>query len=174
MIYHKIPKRNYIKITLGSLISPLFFFFFFFECTPWFSLHHSFTLKKKKTAECPGYTNFESILSFSKPTFYEVEHLIASVREFINSCERDNDTSIRSITPYTLFTYSTHYWTRENYTLGGRELPAFSHPIVSTGASSEDRILRIPSRTFIQFGGGSPVLTKLPVNPSMQTAIKTY
>lgn len=40
-------------------------------------------------------------------------------------------------------------------------MPAFSHPIVSTGASSEDLIFLIPSRTFSQLGGGSPVLKKL-------------
>lgn len=43
-------------------------------------------------------------------------------------------------------------------TLGGRKLPAFSHPIESTGASSEDLIFLIPSSTSSQFGGGPPAL----------------
>lgn len=43
----------------------------------------------------------------------------------------------------------------ENITLGGREVPAFSHPMESTGASSDDLIFRIPSRTLSQLSGGS-------------------
>lgn len=53
------------------------------------------------------------------------------------------------------------YGSEESYTLGGRALPAFSQPILSTGASSEDLILRIPSRTFSQLAGGLPVSTEM-------------
>lgn len=42
---------------------------------------------------------------------------------------------------------------------GGREVPAFSHPMESTGASFNDLILRICSRTFSQFEGGLTGLT---------------
>lgn len=42
-------------------------------------------------------------------------------------------------------------------TFGGKKLPAFSHPIESTGASSEDLIRRMSSRTSLQLAGGSTV-----------------
>lgn len=51
-----------------------------------------------------------------------------------------------------------HSMSTSDYTLGGRALPAFSQPIVSTGAPSEDLIMRIPLRTFSQLAGGSPVI----------------
>lgn len=44
---------------------------------------------------------------------------------------------------------------------GGRELPAFSHPIESTGASCKDLISRICSSTFSQFEGGLTGLTSV-------------
>lgn len=42
-----------------------------------------------------------------------------------------------------------------NFTFGGRRLPAFSHPLESTGASSDNLIFLIPSRASSQFAGAS-------------------
>lgn len=43
-------------------------------------------------------------------------------------------------------------------TLGGKDMPAFSHPIVSTGASPADLIFIIPSKISSQFAGTLAIL----------------
>lgn len=47
------------------------------------------------------------------------------------------------------------------FSFGGSEMPAFSHPMESTGASFNDLIFRICCRTFSQFSGGLTGLTSI-------------
>jgi hypothetical protein len=76
-----------IKLQKGIMYHYFRFFDFSFFLSLYILIFYSPFLSpgKKKKSESPGDMNFEGILSISNPTFYEVEHLISRVREFIDS-----------------------------------------------------------------------------------------